>query len=88
MAVGGRTNVVEVASGLTNGFTSLSSNIVIAGSGNVTTNYLDVGGATNSPTRFYRVRLIDGSPALTPFQFWQLSYFNCTDCAQARPRLI
>jgi uncharacterized protein DUF4038/collagenase-like protein with putative collagen-binding domain len=82
-AVGGKTNVVEVASGLTNGFTSLSSNIVITGNGDVTTNYLDVGGATNAPTRFYHVRLINGLPPVTSFQLWQLQYFNCTNCAQA-----
>jgi len=38
-------------------FTDLSSQIILTGSGNVTTNYLDMGVATNSPFRFYRVRL-------------------------------
>ena len=82
-AVGGKTNVVEAASSLANAYSSVSSNILITGSGDVTTNYLDVGGATNAPTRFYRVRLLDDSPAVTPFQLWQLQYFNCTNCSQA-----
>jgi hypothetical protein len=81
--VGGTTNVVEVASVLTNGFSALSSNLLITGSGDVTTNFLDVGGATNGPNRFYHVRLIDDSSTLTSFQQWQLQYFNCTNCAQA-----
>jgi hypothetical protein len=55
---GGWTNVVETTSSLTNSYSSLSSNIVISGSGDATTNYVDVGGATNGPTRFYRVRLV------------------------------
>jgi hypothetical protein len=81
---GGTTNVVEVASTLTGGYSSLSPNILISGSGDATANYVDVGGATNVPARFYRVRLIDGSaPTVTPFQTWQLAYFNCTNCAQA-----
>ena len=41
-----------------NNFTDLSPNIVISGSGDVTTNYLDIGGATNLPSHFYRVRLV------------------------------
>ena len=81
---GGTTNVVEVGSTLTGGYSSLSPNILISGSGDATTNYVDVGGATNSPARFYRVRLIDGSAlTVTPFQTWQLAYFNCTNCPQA-----
>jgi hypothetical protein len=60
--VGGKTNVVQVGSGTasgsyTNNFADLSGPIVIAGSGDVTTNYVDVGGATNAPARYYRVRL-------------------------------
>ena len=81
---GGTTNVVEVGSTLTGGYSSLSPNILISGSGDATTNYVDVGGATNSPARFYRVRLIDGSAlTVTPFQTWELAYFNCTNCPQA-----
>jgi hypothetical protein len=31
---------------------------IIGGSGDTSTNYVDVGGATNAPSRFYRVRLV------------------------------
>jgi PKD repeat protein len=60
--VGGETNIVQAATGLPDGsyatnFVDLSPSIVISGSGDATTNYLDGGGATNVPSRFYRVRL-------------------------------
>ena len=61
---GGTTNQVQATSGTsngsyaTNGFANLSSQIVIGGSSLITTNYTDVGGATNKPSRFYRVRLV------------------------------
>jgi poly(beta-D-mannuronate) lyase len=64
-AGGGRTNAVQASSGDVNG--SYSTNfvditapphIVIPGSGDVITNYTDVGGATNVPSRFYRIRLV------------------------------
>ena len=32
--------------------------IIIPGSGDATTNYVDVGGATNTPSRYYRIRLV------------------------------
>ena len=59
----GKTNVVQVTSGDTNGgfttnFLDLSPPIIVPGSGQVGTNYLDSGGATNVPTRYYRVRLV------------------------------
>ena len=59
---GGRTNIVQATSGGVNGsyatnFTDLTGLIAISGSGDVTNNYLDVGGATNKPGRYYRVRL-------------------------------
>ena len=59
---GGASNVVQVTAGDGSGgyatnFTDLSGIIVITGSGDTTTNYTDVGGATNSPSRYYRVRL-------------------------------
>ena len=77
-AGGGKTNVVQVSSGqsddgYTNTFEDLAS-IIITGTGDVTTNYTDAGGATNRPARYYRVRLgpgddrraearsVDGSP--------------------------
>jgi hypothetical protein len=59
----GKTNVVQVTSGdgnggFTNNFFDLSPPIVVPGSGQVGTNYLDSGGATNVPARYYRVRLV------------------------------
>ncbi len=59
---GGSTNVVQATGGDVSGnyatnFTDISGPIAIPGSGDTTTNYLDGGGATNSPSRFYRIRL-------------------------------
>jgi hypothetical protein len=53
-----RTNIVQSTATLTGSYTNLSSNIVVTGSGDVVTNYLDVGVATNQPTRYYRVHLV------------------------------
>ena len=58
---GVRTNAVQAASGGSygaNGFADISGPIIINVSGDTTTNYTDVGGATNVPSRFYRVRLV------------------------------
>jgi len=60
---GGRTNVVQVNAGdvdgsYTTNFIDLSPFIIIPGSGDATTNYLDTGGATNVPSHYYRVRLV------------------------------
>jgi PKD repeat protein len=60
---GGRTNVVQATAGGANGgyttnFTDISAPIMIPGSGDVTTNYSDSNGATNGPSRFYRIRLM------------------------------
>ncbi len=60
---GGRTNAVQAATGnaatgYSNDFADISAPIIIAGSGDVTTNYTEAGGATNNPSRFYRVRLV------------------------------
>lgn len=60
---GGFTNVVQATAGLVDGsystnFLDLSPLIIIPGSGDVTTNYLDSGGATNVPARYYRIRLV------------------------------
>jgi hypothetical protein len=63
-ATGGTTNQLQVTAGAgngsyaTNGFTNLGAQMLIGGSGLVTTNYTDVGGATNVPARYYRVRLV------------------------------
>jgi hypothetical protein len=45
----------------TNNFADLSPSIVITGvpgTGEMVTNHLDTGAATNIPTRFYRVKLL------------------------------
>jgi len=59
---GGPTNVVQATGGDVNGgyatnFTDISGPIAIPGSGDTTNNYLDTGGATNNPSRYYRIRL-------------------------------
>jgi len=60
---GGATNVVQATAGdgsgnyATNNFTDISGPIAITGSGDTTTNYTDAGGATNVPSRYYRIRL-------------------------------
>jgi PKD repeat protein len=59
---GGETNVVQSTAGLPDGsystnFLDLSPLIIISGSGDAITNYLDQGGATNVPSRYYRIRL-------------------------------
>jgi hypothetical protein len=64
MTVNGKTNVLQSAPGTANGsysnnFTDLSPPIIVPGCFCVaTTNYLDVGGATNKPARYYRIRLV------------------------------
>lgn len=61
---GGITNAVQVNPGdakanyNTNNFADLGALIVIPGTGPTVTNYIEVGGATNYPTRYYRVRLV------------------------------
>jgi T5SS/PEP-CTERM-associated repeat protein len=55
---GGRTNVVQAAPNLGAGYSNISSNVLITGSGDTTTNYLHLGATTNFPSRFYRVRLV------------------------------
>jgi polygalacturonase len=64
-AAGPRTNAVQASSGDANGnyspnFVDITTppGIIIPDSGDVTTNYLDVGGATNLPSRYYRIRLV------------------------------
>ena len=63
MTIAGKTNVVQVTGGdgnggFTNSFLDLSPPIIVPGSGPVGTNYLDNGGATNVPARYYRVRMV------------------------------
>jgi beta-glucanase (GH16 family) len=60
-AGGGKTNVVQATSSpgdsYATNFLDISSPIIISGSGDVITNYPDIGGATNTPMHFYRIRL-------------------------------
>jgi fibronectin-binding autotransporter adhesin len=61
--VGGFTNAVQAAAGdsgggYTTNFTDVSGSIIISGSGDAATNYVDAGGATNNPSRYYRVRVV------------------------------
>jgi PKD repeat protein len=60
---GGRTNAVQATAGDINGsyqtnFADISGSIVIPGNGDITTNYLDAGGATNASSGYYRIRLV------------------------------
>jgi hypothetical protein len=62
-SAGGRTNQLQAASGVggansTSSFTNLDPFIALPGSGDTITNRLLSGAATNSPTQFYRVRLV------------------------------
>jgi hypothetical protein len=58
MSGAGKTNVLQASPNVAGTFSNISPNIVLAGSGDSTTNCLDVGGATNIPGRYYRVRLV------------------------------
>jgi hypothetical protein len=64
MTGAGRTNVVQASAGDATGgystnFTDISEMIVIPGADvDVATNHVDVGGATNAPARYYRIRLV------------------------------
>jgi len=63
LTTAGKTNVLQFTKGASDGsysnnFTDLSPVIFPDGSGLTTTNYLDIGGATNIPARYYRVRLV------------------------------
>jgi hypothetical protein len=60
---GGQTNVLQVTNGGSVGgynanFVDLPPQIIVAGAGLTTTNALDIDGATNTPSRYYRVRLV------------------------------
>jgi hypothetical protein len=62
---GGHTNMVQASGGdasggyNTNTFADLpASETVLPGSGDTSTNYVDSGGATNAPSRYYRIRLV------------------------------
>jgi hypothetical protein len=59
---GGRTNILQVAAGesgaFATNFVSIGNSIIVAGSGDVTTNRVETGGAINGPARFYRVKVV------------------------------
>ena len=62
---GGHTNILQVTSGAadgsynTNSFADIAgSQTIVSGGGDTSTNYVDVGAATNAPARYYRVRLV------------------------------
>lgn len=57
LTAGGRTNTVQAAGAVAGTYTNLSAALPIPGVGLVTTNYLDIGGATNT-TRFYRLHAV------------------------------
>lgn len=57
-AGGGRTNVLQAASNVAGIYSNVSAGIILPGSGDTTTNYLDSGGATNVPAWFYRVQVV------------------------------
>jgi len=59
----GCTGIVQATSGdidgsYTNTFSDISAPVFVPGNSFFTTNYLDSGAATNSPSRFYRIRLV------------------------------
>jgi phosphatidylinositol-3-phosphatase len=59
---GGTTNVVQATDGIggsySTNFANISPLIDVAGSSLTSTNYLDMGGATNVPARYYRVEML------------------------------
>ncbi|HEX5222806.1 MAG TPA: hypothetical protein VFZ59_24835 [Verrucomicrobiae bacterium] len=56
IATAGRTNIVQSsATGMEGTFTNLSAPIIIPGTGQVVTNFVDVGAAHAASTRFYRI---------------------------------
>ncbi len=55
---GGETNAVQAASNLVGVYSDIRSNVIVPGLSLATINYLDIGAATSSPTRFYRIRLV------------------------------
>lgn len=60
----GKTNYVQVYPGdvngsyNSNGFVDLSGPIIVPGAFEVSTNYLEINGARHTPSRYYRVRLV------------------------------
>jgi hypothetical protein len=61
---GGHTNAVQATTGVNGSYSAnfvditTAPHVIVGGIGDTTTNYIDVGGATNLPSRFYRIRLV------------------------------
>jgi fibronectin-binding autotransporter adhesin len=55
---GGKTNAVQAGPAVGGTYSDISPSILILGTGDAATNYLDMGGATNTANRYYRVRLV------------------------------
>ncbi len=53
-----QTNAPPPSGSYTNNFTDFTSVIAVPGNGESLTNYLDLGAGTNTPSRYYRVRLV------------------------------
>ncbi len=56
ITAGGKTNFVQASLQVATNYVDLSGPIAIMGNGNNSTNYLDIGAATNGSARFYRIR--------------------------------
>jgi hypothetical protein len=54
----GTTNVVQASAKVSGRFADISPNISNAAAGQLTNSFTELGGATNQPTRFYRVRQV------------------------------
>jgi len=52
-----QTNAPSACGGVTTNFADLSPVILVGGTGESTTNFLHLGGFTNFPARYYRIRL-------------------------------
>jgi hypothetical protein len=55
---GNRTNVLQSATNLNGPWTNISPDIFLQADGDAVTDYLDSGGLTNAPAKFYRVQLV------------------------------
>jgi hypothetical protein len=54
----GKTNALQVTAGSNFGTNNYTDIFIVTNAVGTTTNYLDVGGVTNTPSRYYRVRLV------------------------------
>lgn len=55
--IGGSTNIIEATTNLAEPFSALSPGLVIPGTNETSTSYRDIAVMTNTPARFYRIRL-------------------------------